>query len=226
MFAFGAPAVSATPDTLPLVANCAAVKQLLPLAQDGQYTLFTGRFVLGVYCHDMAGTPREYLDLANVGGTVNFSQYTAGVFAPGTNVRTTFTKVRVDPATLTVDTGDLTFSVSTGQLLHGGAPVTAMAYAAAMSCDNTASGLGNVELHGTAFEVDDTFAVAGFLADGTVTISPDGQTVALTGGGACGWTAPVPTNNPPHVPVPGNFVLELACAPGGAQRPQPCIDVG
>lgn len=57
----------------------------------------------------MAGTPREYLDLAATGENQNFSQYTAGGASPGTNI---------DPTTLTVDVGDLTFATSTGKLQH------------------------------------------------------------------------------------------------------------
>lgn len=98
--------------------SCEDIRTLFPFAPDGVYPILTGSHLLTVFCYDMAGTPREYLDLAATGENQNFSQYTAGGASPGTNVRTSFTKVRIDPTTLTVDVGDLTFATSTGKLQH------------------------------------------------------------------------------------------------------------
>lgn len=48
----------------------------------------------------MAGEPREFLTLVNVGPGQNFSQYTAGDASPGVDVRTRFERVRFDVETL------------------------------------------------------------------------------------------------------------------------------
>ncbi|HEV7823607.1 MAG TPA: GON domain-containing protein, partial [Mycobacteriales bacterium] len=63
----------------PSLANCAGVHALVPFARDGDYVLVTDHTILTVYCHDMAGTPREYVTLPNTGPDQNFSQYTAGL---------------------------------------------------------------------------------------------------------------------------------------------------
>ncbi|MEV8607380.1 GON domain-containing protein [Amycolatopsis sp. NPDC051373] len=58
---------SAQPAAQPPVAagtsSCAAIRALLPIAGDGNYVLNTGSHLVPVYCHDMAGTPREYITL-------------------------------------------------------------------------------------------------------------------------------------------------------------------
>ncbi|GAA2683568.1 MULTISPECIES: GON domain-containing protein [Actinosynnema] len=223
-------AAPATADAAPaprgLLDSCAAIRRLLPIAPDGPYVLITADLLLGVHCHDMAGTPREYLNLPDTGGATNFSQYTAGGASPGTSTRTTFSKLRVDPATLTVDIGDLTFATSTGSLTHGVDRVTSMPYATAMSCDGTASGVASVDLRGTAFAVDDTFAPAGAGASGAVAVAHGGQLVDITGGGYCGWNVPAPGFYNPYNPQVGMSALELSCAPAGLLRPQPCVRLG
>jgi hypothetical protein len=204
----GSAAPAPPPPTPP--ATCADIHAANPAAPDGNYTLVDGGKAVPVYCFDMAGTPREYLNLANTGTNTNFSQYTAGGASPGTNVRTTFTKLRIDPATLTVDIGDLTFATSTGSLNHGGTPVTSMPYGVAMSCTDAADGVGNIDLTGTPFSVTDGFNVGGFDASGTAIPSPDNKVIDLTGGGFCGWITPNPPMFNPFNPQPGNFVLTLA----------------
>ncbi|HEX6343779.1 GON domain-containing protein [Umezawaea sp.] len=189
--------------------DCAAVRALLPIAGDGNYLLNTGTHLVPVYCHDMAGDPREYVTL----GAANFSQYTAGGAAPGTSVRTTFTRVRLDPATLTVDINDLTFATSTGSLSQGASVVTSMPYAVAMSCDGGASGVGRIDLTGTAFTLSDTFQVGGFDASGTATTSADNRTADLAGGGYCGWITSAPYIYNPINPSGPDLHLGLACGP-------------
>lgn len=205
-------------------ASCHDIRAAFGFAPDGEYPLVAGNTLLTVFCYDMAGTPREYIDLARTGSDANFAQYTAGGASPGTNVRTSFTKLRIDPATLTVDIGDLTFATSTGRLQHSSATrgpsspfVTAMPYGTAMSCTSSASGLGDINLQGTPFAVDDTFLTGGFAASGSAAVSPDKKTVALHGGGYCGWINPAPAMGQPFNPQPGNFRLNLACAPTDPQ---------
>src|SRR5262249_21368163 len=158
---------------------------------DGNYTLYIGHDIHKpwmAFCRDMPGTPSEYLTLAHVGPNVNFSQYTAGGAVDGTNVRTNYSKVRIDPATLLVDISDQTFSSSTGSLIHGGETVSSMPFGVGMSCDDTASGVGNIDLGGTPFAVaTDEFLVGGYDSSGTATYSNGNRVVTLAGGGFCGW---------------------------------------
>ncbi|WP_018680486.1 GON domain-containing protein [Actinokineospora enzanensis] len=212
--------------TTGLLDSCAAVHALLPGAPDGNYFLATNRYLLGVYCHDMFGTPREYLNLAASGPTANFSQYTAGGAAPGSNTRTTFSKLRLNPQNLTIDVNDLTFATSTGQLTHGNQTVTSIPYGTAVGCNSSANGVANVDLRGTAFAVSSTFHLGGFMPAGTSTASAANQLFNLTGGGYCGWNAPSATAYNPFNPTGSDYSLTLSCTPDGLLRPQPCLDLG
>ncbi|MCE9669349.1 Vps62-related protein [Myxococcus stipitatus] len=177
--------------------SCQELKTASPSAGDGEYTLYVEGDLARpwrVWCQDMATVPKEYLPLVESGLFSNFSQYTAGVAAPGTTVRTTFTKLRIDPATLRVSISDRTFATSTGSLSHPGrAPsVTSMPYGVAMSCDWTASGRATVDLRGTPFRVaSEQFSTLGWSQLGASTYGFADEFVALTGGGYCGWTAPL-----------------------------------
>ena len=188
-----------------LPATCAEVVAKDPAATDGEYTLYIDRNPdkpWTAYCADMAGQPSEYLTLFSTGGDSNFSQYTAGGASPGSSVRTSFTRVRIDPADMTIVIGDQTFSSSSGSLTHGSTTVTFMPFGVAMSCDASASGMGNIDLTGTPFVVTTGFCQGGFQAQGSSTFSQNDQVVNLTGGGGCGWTGP---NNPcPDNPFNGN----------------------
>lgn len=213
------------------LAGCKDIRTLFPFAPDGTYPVLAGNHLLTVFCYDMAGTPREYLDLAATGENQNFSQYTAGGASPGTNVRTSFTKLRIDPATLTVDIGDLTFATSTGKLQHSSVTrgpsspyVTSMPYGVGMTCANPgtpANGVGNIDLHGTPFMVNDTFQVRSYAGNGSATFSDDKQKVDLLVSGYCGWIAAEPAIDTGYNPQPDNYRLNLACAPLTAQSAQP-----
>jgi hypothetical protein len=199
----------------PFPGTCADIHNQNPKAKDGNYILYNSNTIFTVYCYDMAGTPREYITLAQTGANANYSQYTAGGASPGTNVRTMFTKLRVDPATLTVDIGDLTFATSTGSLNHSGSgtTVTSMPYGAAMSCagPGDTSGAANINLRGTPFQVGATFALGGFDPGGSAVFSADNQLVNLTGGGYCGWMTPSPAMYDPFNPSPAEYHLQLNC---------------
>ena len=173
-----------------LAATCQEIRTAHPTAMDGEYTLHVGgdqKKPWTAWCHDMAGTPREYLSL--VSGT-NYSQYTAGGSAMGQNVRTDYAKVRIDPVTLRVSVADQTFARSTGSLEHGGTLVTSMPYGVAMSCDSTASGVASIDLTGTPFAVTPhDFSLGGTSPVGTTTYGTQGRRVDLTGGGDCGWNS-------------------------------------
>lgn len=210
--AMGAAPADASP--VHLFSTCEAIKEGQPAARDGNYLLYNGGNLFTAYCYDMAATPREYIDLAET-ADANYSQYTAGGASPGTDVRTRFRKLRINPETLAVDIGDLTFASSTGQLEHvGTTKVASMPYGVAMSCaapgDN--SGVGNINLQSTPFQVDSTFALGGYLSAGSVSVSRDDQVVDLRGGGYCGWVTPAPALYNPFNPSPGMYQFKLRCA--------------
>ena len=203
------PATAATP------ANCADVKAANVAAADGTYQIVLDGAALTVYCADMSSTPQEYISLVMTAAGENFSQYTAGGAGAGSNVRTSYTKLRINPTPLStsplivaVDIADQTFSTSIGSLNQGRTHVGSMPYAVAMACTapNDANGIANLDLRGTPFTVVNTFRLGGFRAAGAATVvSP--QVVNLTGGGFCGWDAPAPEFNPFN--IAGGYDLQL-----------------
>ncbi|MBT8492271.1 MAG: hypothetical protein KJO07_04355 [Deltaproteobacteria bacterium] len=179
---------------------------------DGIYTLYLGgdpTMPWTAYCADTGATPVTYLPLVSVGEDQNFAQYTAGGSSPGTSVRTSYTRIRIDPATLVVDIGDQRFSSSSGQLAHaGGDQVSSMPFGVAMDCSNGENGLANIDLVGTPFAIAESFCQRGSSADGSSVLSSNDQIVDLTGGGNCGWTAPSPCPYNPFNST-GGAILEL-----------------
>ena len=177
--------------------TCAEIVAADSESADGRYTLQLDGDPSKpwlAYCHDMAGTPAEYLQLVNIDGDFNFSQYTAGGASPGSNVRSHYYRIRLDPATLLVNTAyvdDPDYSVSSGALDDG---TNSMSYAQAQACitpENDA-GLANVDLTGTPFVVaENAFVTEGFRPAGGATYSADRKVVDLTGGGHCGATRAV-----------------------------------
>ena len=118
-----------------LPSSCAEIAVCDPAATDGDYFLQTDRGNLPVYCHDMAGQARDYITLVNAGIGYNYGSYGAGGASPGTTVMTHYARIRLDPATLLVHTGDQTFATSSGTLSHSGSSqVLSMPYAVAMAC--------------------------------------------------------------------------------------------
>jgi len=174
-------------------ATCQEIKSANPSAQDGEYSLYIQgdpAMHWRAWCHNMAGTPSEFLSLRETGASSNFSQYTVtpGSASPGSTVKSSYSKLRIDPVTLRVNTADQTFATSSGQLRHGGESVTSMPYAVAMSCDAQASGRANLDLRGLPFEVAaNQFGVGGAGSSGNTSYNSDSKRVDLTGGGFCGW---------------------------------------
>jgi hypothetical protein len=198
----------------------------MPTAPDGPFTLYVGHDGTKnwtAYCANLASAPTEYLPLVQTGASSNFSQYTASTSTGGTNVVTAYTKVRIDPTSLVVDTSDQTFATSTGMLTHPAtmpATVTSMPYAEAMDCAGSGSltGIGNVDLRGTPFTVipnDFTFPPGGVSSPGTATYSAGNQVVNLTGGGFCGWEAPSGLGTAPYN-TGGGPILDLVYGLGDA----------
>jgi hypothetical protein len=198
--------------------SCAAVKagghkvdgefKLAPLGLNGPK--------LPVYCANLTGLdpPAAYLTLPVTGPNQNFSQYTAGGASPGTNVRTNYTRLRIDPVpvsllplTFRINIADQTYATSTGTLCHShaladcpaGQLTTSMPYGVGMDClgANSTAGIGNINLSGTLFNVVDTFVGRSFPPPGAGTatfVSP--KIVNLAGGGFCGWIAPADVFDP------------------------------
>ena len=208
--------------------DCTAIHDANPAAGDGQYLISPGGKTFSVYCHDMAGTPREYLTLVNTGGNSNYSTHGNVGGGPFTPVTTRYSRVRIDPATLLVHVGDQTFSESTGEdCCYGSTLVTSMPYATAGSCDGWFGVLGtaNVDLTGTPFIVDDVFTVGGWDARGSanggdiftfggqmIGIGVQGAVVNTRGGGGCGATSPkFPAGG---LNTDGGFDLQLAFTGG------------
>lgn len=183
-----------------LAPTCQAIVQAKPASADGSYKLYVGGDITKpwtAYCKDMATAPKEYLTLVNT-TNANFSQYSTNGRLAGSNVRTYYQKIRINPTTLSVDTADQTYSTSSGQV-NRGAPVKSMPYGTAADCEapNSSLGVGNVDLTGTPFVVaPNQFVVGGFLPAGKTTYGPSGRTVDIKGGGYCGWNAPVTAYDP------------------------------
>lgn len=185
-----------------LAPDCAAIREANPAAGDGEYLIVPNLKPFQVYCHDMAGAPREYLTLANTGGAFNYALYGNVAGGPPANVTTHYTKIRIDPATLLVNVGDQTFASSTGlDCCIGSTFVVSMPYAHASSCwGGSDPGRANVDLSGLPFVVDDIFTVRGWGPFGSVNGTPlpedflaaavQSPVVNLTGGGFCGGIGP------------------------------------
>ncbi|MCP4677273.1 MAG: hypothetical protein GY854_17515 [Deltaproteobacteria bacterium] len=195
--------------------SCAALLAAHPGTPDGFYwidpTTSTGD-PFRIYCHDMAGTPTEYLKLEITGDDANFSQFTAGWGTSGTDVITHYEKVRLDISTFVVVIEDMTFATSEGSLTHEAQELTSMPYATAMAYTgyNDATGLANIDLAGTPFAVDAT----GFLAQGTNFAGYSDpntgvvQVIDLHGGGAPGWFGVTDAMGLPFTPA-GTLPLQF-----------------
>ncbi len=191
----------------PDIVGCTDVNECLDspchaAAESGVYSIDPDGFgpgkVFQVYC-EMEGVPIEYLVLPNNGGDYNYSQYTVGGNVTGTDVRTSYNRLRIDPVTLVVTTGDQTHATSTGQALQGATTVTFMPYGSAADCTGSYSttGQANIDLTGTPFGVvPNSFSTEGWLPGGSAVYSSDSQIVNITGGGHCGWTTVTGTGAP------------------------------
>lgn len=207
------------------VRSCRALAARSEQYRDGRYWLQLQGKSVQLYCHDMAGTPREYLELPR-GNCSEYASHTQGVTR---RVQTCFDKVRIDPETLRVDVSDLTFSTTRkeGRITHDQQVVDAMPFATAMACDAPERPVGraSITLTGTGFAAVDTFKAQGYLAQGGARQQGNGQKWQLQGGGYCGWIAPGDVYNPhysanwnPFQPGTG-FLLQLRVVAVSQQQP-------
>jgi hypothetical protein len=198
--------------------TCADVAAHTTLVDDSSVTLYAGAVPSRpwtAFCHGGV----EYLTLP-AGAAANYGQYSASTKSPGTDVRTSYTRVRLDPATLKVDICDETFATSTGMLMHdptfnGNDPVTSMPLGSAMDCagNNSHTGAANVDLTGAPFVVTSGWSSAGNSPGGMATKTGGARVVAVTGGGNCGWTAPTGSPNNPFNTFTSSNILVLAYQP-------------
>lgn len=177
-------------------AGCEQILVGTPGAADGEYTLYANNDPARpwqAWCLHMDQQPVDYLILPMSGEGQNFAEYVPGE-GGGTIVRTSYTRVRIDPYCLQVRVGDQTFSSSTGALMHNDTMVTSMPYAVAMDCisPNSSQGRANIDLRGTPFKVPQaSFVGEGYMSNTSETRSEGDQVVNLTGGGYCGWLRPL-----------------------------------
>jgi|GEM_PF-6210336 len=185
-------------------ATCAEVKVGLPGASDGNYVLHIDGRDIEVYCHDMNGTPKEYINLLFTGPNDNFSSYPKYSEFDGPGVLTVFRKLRLNVSTLMVDTVDYTFADSEGYVTHGAR--TEIPYGVARSCDPSSIGYANINLKGTPFTVvPNQYTAGGTVSNSSNVYSANNQVVDLTVAGYCAWNAPESTDE-----APGGEVLQLA----------------
>jgi GON domain len=187
-------------------ATCAEVKAHVPTAADGPYTLYLAGSATKpwtAFCAKMTTTPLEYLSLTGS----NSAQYTQGGDSPGTDVKTTYTKVRFDPAALKLIVNDRLFATSQGMLNHSnsGTMVTSMPFGVAMDCKGNGSktGVAMIDLTATSFALtgDNEFQEGGNQANSSIDLTSNNQRATITGGGFCGWNAP---DNAPNDPFNDN----------------------
>jgi hypothetical protein len=162
-----------------------------------------------VYCLGMdTETPAEYLTLLHSSATGEpGSNFT--MLAPGGACGTTctgfyrqFTRVRLLPATLEVDSTDLTFGLprdatetACWSKLGGacGATWQTLAWGNGWDCAcSGANGTANIDLRDTGFSIDPavTFTPSGYNPTGSSMFDTARDTANVTGGGCCGGDGP------------------------------------
>jgi hypothetical protein len=198
--------------------TCAEVKAHLGTATDGVYSIDPDGLGVNykpfqVFCAGMASaTPKEYLELKRTtvppaALTSNYGTYVTSadhgdLMCDCGALKMVFSKVRINPVTLVVDTEDRTLAVFTDSTqatcwqntpgCHTNTFVIEPSYAIARACvvEGDTSGRANVDLRDMPFHVAGTdtamFGPVPFAGAGTVTIDAERKQVSLTGGGNCG----------------------------------------
>jgi hypothetical protein len=191
--------------------TCEDVRAVVPGWNGGTAVLYVNNEAAKPWTAYCTKEDRAYLPLTQA----NTSMYKGD---PGEqDVRTTFSRIRIDPLTLLVDISDQTYSTSTGKLRHGksGPEVTSMPFAVAMDCrgPNSTEGRATINLFGTPFVVSDQFKLVGSSPNGNITNTDNGRRIDLTGGGNCGWNALDGTPYNPFNKVASSSILQLEYRP-------------
>jgi len=137
-----------------------------------------------------------YIVLKNKNNKSTYKSPSPHPFSPSdSDVVTIWTKLRIDPATLRVDTSDFQYAASTGYVSHikTNNP-DRIPWARAFGCQGTSiyDGTAVIDLSGTAWAIDgnQTWNHAGNSNGHKITFDAKRQVVSMAGGGACGWVAP------------------------------------
>ena len=184
------PEAPVQPPVVEYHASCLEHKTGTGENSDGSYQLYIGNDEnkpWTAYCYGMnTDEPKEYLSLIE-GVDKNYSQFTAANVI-GTDVRTIYTRIRIDPQTLIIQGGDQIFSSSSGSITQGEVIVTSMPYGVAMTCSTGIEGVANIDLSNTPFAIDSTFTAVG--AGSSVETTPDvnNQVLDISALGGCGWS--------------------------------------
>jgi hypothetical protein len=129
----------------------------------------------------------EYLLLPN---TIGFSNY-----AQLQSIFTFFCAIRIDPSTLLVDTGDLTFSSSEGQATGAWGFWDRAAFGLPGQCSKGInSARAKIDLSSTPFAFDESssWTVSGYMPLGSSWVHTGRQMADIVGDGDCGWNSPGP----------------------------------
>eukprot|EP00927_Polykrikos_kofoidii_P065795 TRINITY_DN61511_c0_g1_i1.p1 TRINITY_DN61511_c0_g1~~TRINITY_DN61511_c0_g1_i1.p1 ORF type:complete len:302 (+),score=35.90 TRINITY_DN61511_c0_g1_i1:60-908(+) len=152
------------------------------------------------HIHVDAGSGDTFLNLVGQNYSSSFK------WKSGVTATTRWKKIRFDTDTLMVHTGDFRYAevdvtkpgagrgeVSADGLLQG-PPGLYTPFATCLDCSapHSHKARGRIDLTQTPYKVPPgAFKHAGYLSAGTWKYSEDDQVVDLTGGGYCGWTAPL-----------------------------------
>lgn len=130
---------------------------------------------------------REYLILPNAIGFSNYGQLQT--------IFTFFCAIRIDPRTLLVDTGDLTFSSTEGEVSSWNG-YDRVGFGVAGDCNDNAVGRAKIDLTSTPFVIDEsaTWKIAGYFPSGAATVQSGRKIVDIWGDGHCGYNVPGPND--------------------------------
>ncbi|KAG2372713.1 hypothetical protein C9374_013614 [Naegleria lovaniensis] len=130
--------------------------------------------------------------------------------ANDTDVYTTWYKIRVDPSTLNVHTGDFRFAKSVGHCSHHTVNQTQIPYASCFGCEAPHMDDANAlcDLTGTPFSFDASFHHNGYMSNGSSQLTNDDKVIKLQGGGYCGWICSVGAKTEDEA-VQGGWFIKL-----------------
>lgn len=179
-----------TDSAVPRPATCAEV----PAAANSDVTLYVGNDPAKPWTARCGANGETYLPLP-AGTANNFSSYplqncASAAGGGGGAVRTTWTRVRIDPVSLVVTTNDYAGATSTGGTheVSGNGTIdytyVKMPFATGRTCDNDnpPTTVAKVDLTGTKFRIaPNQFLVDGFDGAGTPATAGAVTTLALTG---------------------------------------------
>ncbi|XP_041370257.1 uncharacterized protein LOC121384093 isoform X2 [Gigantopelta aegis] len=182
--------------------TCEEVKTLTGATTDGEYWLYPpglARQRVRIFCHDMAGQPKEFLTLLhpNTGDHPNIGNKNCHGIAespiPHRSGSSNFTKIRVYIQTMVVDRRDYTFAMTTGRPVpYGEANDCFSIHYSGHMAECGIRGNFRIDTSGTGLVVDQSLRwnPVGWRPYATWHRSDDGAVIDLTCGGWCGGCVP------------------------------------